>query len=359
MKTLREQLAMFNVAEFRQPLAIPSTRYQGSKAKIVPWIWNHLKGLSFETVLDAFGGTGVVGYLLKHQGKQVTYNDALRFNYQIGLAIIENNQETLSQEDLCLILSSVPAKMYQSFIADNFADIYYTDKENQWLDRVVQNIPLLLSKYKQALAYYALIQACLVKRPFNLFHRRNLYIRTAEVERSFGNKTTWDRSFEEHFRSFVGEVNQLVFDNGKQNRALQCDVLEIEGRYDLVYLDPPYTTAAGVSVDYLDFYHFLEGLVNYEQWPSMVDWRSAHRRMLRRDNLWTDKTRLRKDFRHLFEQHRNSIIAISYRSDGIPSVAEIESDLRMFKNNVRKHLLSGYQYVLSKKRTQEVLIIGE
>ncbi len=359
MKTLREQLAMFNIAEFHQPLAIPSTRYQGSKAKTVPWIWNQLKDVAFETVLDAFGGTGVVGYWLKHQGKQVTYNDVLGFNYQIGLAIIENDRETLSEDDLCLILCEDRAKRHQSFIADTFSNIYYTDEENQWLDRVVQNIAYLPSKYKQALAYYALIQACLVKRPFNLFHRRNLYIRTAEVERSFGNKTTWDKDFAAHFRSFVAEVNQLVFDNGKKNHALNLDVLSIENGYDLIYLDPPYTTSTGLSVNYLEFYHFLEGLVNYEQWSHWIDWKSAHRRMLRRDNLWTDKSKLRKDFQRLFEQHRRSIIAISYRSDGMPSISEIESDLKMFKKKTRTHALSEYQYVLSKKRTQEALIIGE
>ncbi len=359
MRTLREQLAMFNVAEFTRPLSIPSTRYQGSKAKIVPWIWNHLKEFSFETVLDAFGGTGVVSYWLKHQGKQVTYNDALTFNYQIGAAIIENGWETLSEQDLRLILSTSGDLKYQSFIADTFASIYYTDEENRWLDQVVQNIARLPSRHKQALAYYALIQACLVKRPFNLFHRRNLYIRTADVQRSFGNKTTWDKSFEEHFRFFAKEVNQLVFDNGKENRALHADALEVETGYDLLYLDPPYTTATGISVDYLDFYHFLEGLVNYERWPSLIDWNSPHRRMMRRDNLWTDKSRIRGDLLKLSEKHRGSVIAISYRSDGIPSIGEIESDLKRLKRKVQTHFLSGYQYVLSKRRTQEVLIVGE
>jgi adenine-specific DNA methylase len=359
MRTLREQLALFNVTEFDQSLALPSTRYQGSKARIIPWIWSYLKELSFDSVLDGFGGTGVVSYWLKRQGKKVTYNDALDFNYQIGLAIIENSLEVLTDEEIAFLLSPVPAKRYENFIYDTFANIYYTDEENRWLDSIVQNITLLSTIYKQALAYYALIQACLVKRPFNLFHRRNLYIRTAEVERSFGNKTTWDKSFVDHFHSFVVEANQLVFDNFRDNCALHCDVLQIASGYDLIYLDPPYTSHSGSSVDYLEFYHFLEGLVNYQKWASLIDWGTSHRRMLRRDNLWTDKSRLRTDLCQLFENHRDSLIAISYRADGIPSISEIEGDLKMFKRTVRTHFLSGYQYVLSKKRTQEVLIIAE
>ena len=68
----------------------PTTRYQGSKSKIVKWIWKNIKDIEFESVLDAFGGTGIVGYFLKMKDKQVFYNDILKFNYYIGTALIEN-----------------------------------------------------------------------------------------------------------------------------------------------------------------------------------------------------------------------------------------------------------------------------
>jgi adenine-specific DNA methylase len=83
------------------------------------------------------------------------------------------------------------------------------------------------------------------------------------VERSFGNKTTWDTSFEEHFRQFVDEANQAIFCNGRQNKAVNSDVFDVTGDYDLVYIDTPYVSQKGIGVDYLGFYHFLEGLANY------------------------------------------------------------------------------------------------
>ena len=52
----------------------PSTRYQGSKLKLLPFIGSHLSDLEFESALDAFGGTGSVSYMLKARGKAVTYN---------------------------------------------------------------------------------------------------------------------------------------------------------------------------------------------------------------------------------------------------------------------------------------------
>lgn len=351
------QLTLF--PETSVPPVLPSTRYQGSKAKLMPWIGDHLQRLDFHTALDAFGGSGVVSYWLKRQGKQVTYNDYLRFNYYIGLAIIENAKTVLTEDDVRAILTPKSGKPYRHFIAETFQGIYYTDGENEWLDVVVQNLEDISDKYKKALGYYALIQACLVKRPFNLFHRSNLYLRLAEVPRSFGNKVTWDRPFEEHFRRFVAEVNRLVFDNGRCNRALNRDALDIEGNYDLVYLDPPYTAASGGTVDYLAFYHFLEGMVNYDCWAEWIDYSTKHRRLQERPNIWNDPRRVREGFRQMFEKFRQSILVVSYRSDGIPSVEEIVEDMRHFKRRVSVARLNGYQYVLSPKRVTEVLIIGE
>ena len=337
---------------------IPTTRYQGSKAKLVDWIWENIKDLDFSTVLDAFGGTGVVGYYLKQRGKQIFYNDYLKSNYYVGLSLIENNGIRLSGHDLERLLTKDPKHDYCSFIAGTFKKIYYTDEENQWLDTVVQNIERMGDSYKKALAYYALIQACLVKRPFNLFHRKNLYIRMADVKRTFGNKTTWDRPLEDHLADFIREINYLVYDNGKENRAYHLDVFEVEGNFDLVYVDPPYTSSRGVSVDYLSFYHFLEGLVDYQNWESKIDYRTINRRFHKDDNPWNDKHKIRRKFRDLFEKFKHSILVVSYRSDGIPSIEELVSDVKLFKKQVDIQSFVNYRYVLSNDTTSEVLIVG-
>ena len=35
----------------------PKTRYQGSKYKLLEWMWQYIADFNFETVLDAFGGS--------------------------------------------------------------------------------------------------------------------------------------------------------------------------------------------------------------------------------------------------------------------------------------------------------------
>src|SRR5207237_932610 len=52
----------------------PRLRFMGSKYRLLPWIHDVLRGLSFDTALDAFTGSGAVGYLMKAMGKAVTAN---------------------------------------------------------------------------------------------------------------------------------------------------------------------------------------------------------------------------------------------------------------------------------------------
>lgn len=339
--------------------AFPSTRFQGSKLKIVDWIWEAIKGLEFNSALDAFGGTGSVGYKLKEKGKKVTYNDILKFNRYIGLALIENDKVKLTDNDTDFLLRKHIDVKYPTFVFDTFKDIYFTDDENRWVDMVVTNITLLDDIYKKALAFFALCQACIIKRPFNLFHRKNLYLRFSDVERNFGNKTTWDTTFDAHFRKFIYEANQAVFSNGQQNKSLNSDIFDIEGEFDLVYIDTPYISKTGVGVDYFSFYHFLEGLTDYTKWAEKIDYGTKHKRLTGNGSIWTNKNYIYSGFDQLFNKFQNSIIVVSYRADGIPSIDELMTLLRKYKQNVSELKRKNYKYVLSTNHSEEVLLIGK
>lgn len=354
----QQRMQLFEELSTRKVGVLPSTRYQGSKSKILNWIDYYTKGLNFDSVLDAFGGTGCVGYVYKKKGKQVFYNDSLKFNYYVGLAIIENHGVTLDSNDVDFIFKKQSGVQYPSFIYDTFHDIYFTDEENKWLDVVITNIRKIENKYKQALAYYALFQSCIIKRPYNLFHRKNLYIRTAEVERSFGNKKTWDTPFEEHFVKFVEEANGAVFDNQKNNKAAHSDIFDLDiPKIDLVYIDTPYISAKGVGINYFDFYHFLEGIVSYDQWENIIDKNSKHKRIKNGKNEWCSKGEIHGAFERLFDKFKNSILIVSYRDDGTPTVSELVNMLKKRKKSIELKKLD-YKYVLSNGKSKEVLIIA-
>lgn len=350
------QLSLFEdiptVAKF------PTTRYQGSKQKFVDWIWECIKDVPFHTALDAFGGTGCVAYKLKQEQKLVAYNDILPFNHIIGKALIENQNIILEDWEIESILKLKVGVEYPHFIEKTFKDIYFTDEENRWLDVISTNIRKMSNPYKQAIAYFALFQSAIIKRPYNLFHRKNLYVRLQEVERSFGNKKTWDTPFETHFRKFVKEANDAVFDNGEKCRAYNQDVFDIATSYDLVYIDTPYLNESGIGVDYADFYHFLNGLVNYEHWNELIDYRSKHLRLKRTDSVWNDANRIKEAFIRFFRQFGHSVLVISYRSNGTPTVEELISILENEGKQVQVYRSMEMKYVLSNKQSCEVLLVA-
>lgn len=350
--------SLFSEFDMQSKNKFPSTRYQGSKAKFTNWIWHEISDIKFHTALDAFGGTGSVAYKLKDNGKAITYNDILPFNSIIGKALIENSHTTLSEHEVDALVTEHSQITYPTFIANNFKDIYYTEEENHWLDVVRYNISLLKDDYKKAIAWFALFQSCIIKRPYNLFHRKNLYVRLMNVERSFGNKKTWDTPFETHFRNFVKEANLAVFDNGEICSVLNMDAQLIPNKYDLVYIDTPYLNEKGIGVDYADFYHFLNGLVYYDRWNDLIDFNSKHHRLIRKYSIWNDKNNILNGFQCLVENFKNSILVFSYRSNGIPS---INSLMQLLQNNKRESEIrysSDIKYALSDTKSKEVLIIS-
>ena len=359
MSDVQSQLCTENI--ILKPLSESdfTTRYRGSKKKLVNWIWNQIKDFEFETVLDAFGGTGSIAYKAKKEGKTVIYNDYLKYNYYIGKGLIENNSEILTEEDIIFIFSRHDFD-YPTFIQDNFKETYYTNEENKWLDQVVTNIFKMRNEYKKSLALYCLFQSCIIKRPYNLFHRKNLYVRTSDVKRSFGNKVTWDKSFEEHFRKFIKEINSCVFPTNKKCLSINHDVFKIpeEEKYDLVYIDTPYIPKKGEIVDYRDAYHFLEGLVNYSNWEELIDRDRKHKPLKKEYCVWNDKNNIINAFEKLIEKFKNSILVISYRSDGIPSKKELLNILKKHKQNVKEIKAKDFKYVLSKKNSQELLFVA-
>jgi adenine-specific DNA-methyltransferase len=349
---------------------LPTTRYQGSKRKLLPWIYSHIYNLDFQSALDVFGGSGIVSYLFKNMGKSVTYNDYLTANYYIGKAFIENSTEILTQDDIDFLFNF--DNEADTFIHRTFTGMYYTDEENIWLDNIVRKISLLNSmysgkqlEYKQALSYYALFQSCLVKRPFNLFHRNNLYLRTNQVPRQFGNKTTWDRNFESHFQKFTIELNGLIFSNMGNNIAINQDAFTIsKTNYDLVYIDPPYFSQERSSIesDYSRMYHFLEGIAHYDDWNSLIDYESNNFHLTDNGYKWPAKRVVADRLNRLIAKWSDSIIVLSYKSPGIPSSDELLSIMRQYKHTVDIYELP-YTYALSKANNQnrqanELLIIG-
>ena len=344
----------------------PSTRFQGSKRKLLPWIQSTFEELDFSSAIDLMSGTGSVSYLLKRMGKRVIANDYLRFNYLTAQAFIENKRYVVGEEDLAWILGINSRVDYGRFVAKTFRNFYFTSAENRWIDRVICNINQLqgpsrpATRAKRAIATHSLIQACLMKRPFNLFHRRNLYLRRAKVDRTFGNQTTWETPFDKLLLRKVKESNSFVFDNGMNNKAMNEDATKISGSStDLVYLDPPYFRLNGDrrQSNYRFAYHFVEGLAQYDVWPDLLDNGSSLRALKPNGNsgeilYQCQKSELRETLldwlKRIVLNCPNAQVVMSYKEPGVPSCRAIKKLLEETGRDVSV-LRAGYQYALNRR----------
>jgi adenine-specific DNA-methyltransferase len=341
-----------------ETLGFPKTRFQGSKLRFLPFLRRALEPLAFETAVDVFGGTGAVSYLLKRLGRQVHYNDALLSNHASGLALIENGTRLLGSDRARGLFDRAAGAPYESFIRNTFKEIFYLDEENASLDVAAQNIARMQSAVDRALARHALFQACLMKRPFNLFHRRNLALRTADVKRSFGNKATWERPFPELVVEAAVAADAAVFDNGRPNRATALDAALCPLDADLVYLDPPYVRADKASFRYLDGYHFLEGICRYDEWSSLIDRSKRHLPLGLPPSPFEDPRANGDALEALFVRAAPARhLALSYRDDGLPS---IDALTRLFEKLGRRvqRFTQENTYALARRRSSEVLLIA-
>ena len=339
----------------------PKTRYYGSKRRLLGWIYSKLKNLKFETVLDAFGGTASVSQLFCAMQKKVYYHDAFNFNFDVATTLLSPDV-ALTKTELIKCLSDI--KPLNSLISLDFKGVFYTDDENAWLDGFMTEINSSdLSNQVSSLLRYLVYQACLKKRPFNLFHRANLNLRTnRNVKRSFGNSTTWENSFVNHM---IQTYDELLYSRTQiypEATVLPANnAIEIPNGFDLVYLDPPYVSLdrQNNSDDYWKKYHFLEGLSSYKNWEEKIDPKSIIRMMPTPQHflVWSRNATFKEALFDLISLHSSSIVILSYVKNAYPSENDIREYFESLFSEVYIHSIE-HSHALSNSPKIELLYIG-
>jgi DNA adenine methylase/adenine-specific DNA-methyltransferase len=326
----------------------------GSKNRLLPWIHGVLRTLPFETAADPFAGSGCVAYLLKAMGKRVVASDFLNFPSVLATATIANNKYRLDGPTIKTLLA--PRSNGPHFIEQTFAGIFYQPEDLQFLDRVSGNIEHLAHPHHRALARAALIRSCLKKQP------RGVFTVSGNLSRYDDGRRDLRLSIEEHFLEQVEAFNRVVFDNGRRHLVKRTDVFNLNTQgIDLVYLDPPYVPRSDDNC-YMKRYHFLEGLSCYWQGVRIM----SETRVKKIEKPYTPFSYRRtaiKAFDQLFQKFRESIIVLSYSSNGYPDREELEAILRKYKPNVtayeRPHRYHfGTHGSVERAEVHEYLIIG-
>jgi adenine-specific DNA-methyltransferase len=337
----------------------PKTRYYGSKRRLLGWIYHALKDLPFNTVLDGFGGTASVSLLFKAMGKQVNFHDGLLCNTIAARALLADEIPFAEIAEIHAFIDKI--RPNNGFISKTFSEMYYTDEENRWLDGAAKAIHQTTNPIKRCIYFYCLFQACLKKRPFNLFHRANLNLRlNRNVTRSFGNWVTWEKTFSELMKESFQDI-QKVIKPAKQvvNILPHGDISRLDTGYDLVYLDPPYVGLSGSNEDYLKRYHFLEGLSEYKEWKKSINENSSIKafKPISHISEWQNKREFRELLFDVINKHSQSIVVLSYLAGAYPSEKEITEHFRKKFRHVSV-LKKDFCHALAKEKKVELLFIG-
>lgn len=306
----------------KRALSYPPTRYMGSKEKLLPYIKDVAEHFHFETALDLFSGSGVVGYLFKTMGKQVFSNDYMAMSTTFAKALIENNDSTLTSEEIELLFA--PNKNVDRFVQETFSGLYYSDSENETIDLVRSNIRKLKGEHKRSLAMAALIRACLKKRARGIFTYTGL--------RYDDGRADLKMSMEDQIVKAAHLINAAVFDNGKDNKARHGDAMTAQFKPDLAYIDPPYYSPLSDN-EYVRRYHFVEGLAR--NWQGVdLQMHTKTRKFKSYPTPFSSRVGATDAFDRLFSKLRDSVLLVSYSSNSLPTREEIIALMAKYKSHV-------------------------
>lgn len=332
----------------------PTTRFMGSKQNILPYIWQVASQFDFESVVDLFSGSGVVSYMFKAYGKQVYANDFMAMNAAFTRAMVENNEATLTPEDITLLLNRTVETDH--FVSTTFKGLYFSDEDNHLIDCIRANIKKIKNKYKKALAVSALIRAALKKRPRGIF--------TYTGDRYDDGRRDLKISFEEQFINAVKTVNMAVFNNGKENISRHGDAMTVHCKADLVYMDPPYYSPFSDN-DYVRRYHFIEGIAC--DWQGIeIQEHTKTKKFKSYPSPFSSRVGAHDAFDKLLNNFKESILLISYSSNSLPTKEEILSLVSKYKQHVEvvsvDHRYSfanqGHKTSDNNNKVQEYIFVG-
>lgn len=306
--------------------AYPRVRYMGSKYALAPKMTEVLSGLRAGTFLDAFSGSGFVGYLAKTLGYQVTSNDYMEYGRALASATITANKPPLTEDDARRIASDNLDG--RDFIRRTFDGVFFTPDDLDFLDAAWSHIDLLDGPARDT-ALAALILSCSRKQA------RGVFTISGDLSHYDDGRRDLKMPLREHFLQAVREYRGIIIPSDLEHTALQGDALQLPGDgWDVVYLDPPYAPPSD-DADYTKRYHFLEGVACYWRGLEIMP-QTKTRKITKRHSAFASKRTAPEALRAAFSRFESAgALVVSYSSNSVPGLDWMIAELSKIKPDVK------------------------
>ena len=354
-----------------------SNPYVGNKRGIITDIAHALedKGVQYDSVLDLFGGSGVVSLFMKLLGKKVIYNDLLTSSYYNGLCFVENTSIRLPESDAAYFCKNVPVEIYKSFVQDKWGP-YFTPSEAVFLDRYRKNVEILHRDYFEesmgqleslppadkaafvrTIARHAEIYKALALLTVEHYVMENCFVggrlNKGQVLAKLEHRLEHDRN-QGHEMKFLLKPLPRFTEGSPDCMAFNLDADDLlDGnptlQTDLLYLDPPYGSSQS---DYAQMFRFCEEYIHGAPLEELPHIQAASKKFVQSKGY-------EEHFRGLLKKcDRFPTWAISYSEASFSDIDGITNILKDFRKDVVVvNIDHEYRYRSDRGSVTEYLII--
>lgn len=278
---------------------------------------------------DIFSGTATVGRYFKKK-YEVLSNDLLYFSYVLQKATIVNDKcmefkslgavhniqnpiEYFNQLLPC-DLEQLPQKkrFFQNTYAPTGGRMYLSDENALRIDYARNVVEEWFQQQLLTEGEYFYLVACIVEGiPF-----------ISNISGTYGAfHKTWDKRALKKFELYKLDI----VTNGKNNQSYNLDGVELVKNIsgDILYIDPPYNAR-----QYLPNYHVLETAAKYD-FPN-IRGLTAQRPYEDAKSTFCTKKGALNSFSELIKHAQFKYIIMSYSTDGIMNISDIEKILKQY-----------------------------
>ncbi len=273
-------------------------RYLGSKAKLIDFIHRVVNEncKDIKTILDLFGGTGVVGYSFNKECS-ILINDILTTNLVVYDTFF--SYEKIDLDKIEIIINNYNSKDVDedNYFSINFADTYLSKKNMKKVGYIRDDIDKLytdkkINKREKSILICSLIYS--IDKIANTVGHYDAYRKNGNLNQILHMQVP-------HLDMDIHNNNNQIF-NEDSNQLVK------EVSADLVYIDPPYN-----SRQYCDAYHFLENVALNKK-PEVFGVARKMDRSTLKSKYCTSKAA--NEFADLIENINSKYILVSYNNTG-------------------------------------------